>query len=307
MDNKTLVIDAEQDIHILKGLASEIRVKILQLVSDETVSINDISEKLSLPQSTVTTNIQILEQCGLVKTESAKGIKGSRKMCSALFSSFLVNIRKDGSSSSDSVSIEMPVGLFFDYQVSAPCGMCSSTRTIGFLDSPEAFLMPERVSAGLLWLGKGFVKYKFPNNAYNAQRPVSKILLSMELSSEVPGTNPDWKSDIFVKINGKKIGTWTSPGDFGDKRGKFTPEWWKNKGSQYGILTAWEVNSKGTFIDNEKISDVKINDLTINMHHSIEVTVGVDEKSKNVGGMNIFGKDFGNYDQDICLKMFFGE
>ncbi len=53
----------------------------------------------------------------------------------------------------------------------------------------------------------------------------------MELSSEVPGTSADWPSDITLAINGNDVGTWTSPGDFGDKRGVFTPDWWKLKGS----------------------------------------------------------------------------
>ena len=41
----------------------------------------------------------------------------------------------------------------------------------------------------------------------------------MELSSEVPGTNANWPSDITLWVNEIEIGTWTSPGDFGDKRG----------------------------------------------------------------------------------------
>ena len=36
-----------------------------------------------------------------------------------------------------------------------------------------------------------------------------------------------------------EIGTWTSPGDYGDKRGVYTPQWWKLKGSQYGKLKTW--------------------------------------------------------------------
>ena len=45
----------------------------------------------------------------------------------------------------------------------------------------------------------------------------------MELSSEVPGTNLDWPSDITLWVNDIIVGTWTSPGDYGDKRGVYTP------------------------------------------------------------------------------------
>jgi hypothetical protein len=80
----------------------------------------------------------------------------------------------------------------------------------------------------------------------------------MELSSEVPGTSADWPSDISVSINTKRVGTWTSPGDFGDKRGVYTPDWWKLKGSQYGKLKSWRVGANGTYVDGIKISDVTI-------------------------------------------------
>jgi predicted transcriptional regulator len=81
-----------------------------------------------------------------------------------------------------------------------------------------------------LWFTRGFVEYQFPNNAKLAGTSVQSIELAMELSSEVPGTSKDWPSDITVAINGHEIDTWTSPGDYGDKRGKFTPDWWKLPG-----------------------------------------------------------------------------
>ena len=70
---------------------------------------------------------------------------------------------------------------------------------------------------------------------------IEAIEFSMELSSEVPGTNTDWPSDISLWVNDVLIGTWTSPGDFGDQRGIYTPRWWKLEGSQYGKLTTWRI------------------------------------------------------------------
>jgi len=45
----------------------------------------------------------------------------------------------------------------------------------------------------------------------------------------VPGTNADWPSDISLWVNDVKIGTWTSPGDYGDRRGVHTPRWWNSR------------------------------------------------------------------------------
>ena len=89
----------------------------------------------------------------------------------------------------------------------------------------------------------------FPNNAKVSNAVIEAVEFSLELSSEVPGTSADWPSDITAAINGVEIATWTSPGDYGDKRGVYTPGWWKLRGSQYGKLKTWRVNGDGTFVD----------------------------------------------------------
>jgi hypothetical protein len=115
----------------------------------------------------------------------------------------------------------MPLGLYTSCEVSAPCGICSREGIIGLLDVPDTFLDPDRMKAGLIWFTRGFVEYQFPNNAKLSKNEIESMEFSMELSSEVPGTSADWPSDITVAVNGKEIGTWTSPGDFGDKRGVY--------------------------------------------------------------------------------------
>lgn len=45
------------------------------------MNVNDIAAELSLPQSTVSTNLQMLEEAGLIRTETRKAMKGSQKVC----------------------------------------------------------------------------------------------------------------------------------------------------------------------------------------------------------------------------------
>jgi predicted transcriptional regulator len=125
----------------------------------------------------------------------------------------------------------------------------------------------------------------------------------MELSSEVPGTNLNWPSDITLWVIDMQVGTWTSPGDYGDERGLYTPAWWKLKGSQYGMLKTWRIAASGTFVDGLHISDITIGDIQLSQHHSIRMRIGVDECADHPGGVNIFGKGFGNYDQDIVMRL----
>ena len=143
----------------------------------------------------------------------------------------------------------MPLGLYTSCSVSAPCGLCSTEGIIGLLDVPAHFLDPERMKAALIWFERGYVEYKFPNNAKILDSEVERLEIAVELSSEVPGTASDWPSDITVWVNDVRIGTWTSPGDFGDKRGALTPHWWKLEGSQYGKLKTWSVSQRGTYVD----------------------------------------------------------
>ena len=301
----TLIINPLDDIAKLKALASEPRIQMLSLLRQKTLNINEISDTLKLPQSTVATHISILEDAGLIITESVKAKKGNQKLCHPSFRELLVQFPEKKDESSDYVDIEMPIGLFTDCQVTAPCGLCSADKIIGLLDIPDSFLNPDRMKAGLLWCGSGTFEYKFPNNYLKDSKKVNKLEVSMELSSETPGTNSNWPSDITVWINKTEIGTWTCPGDFGDKRGKYTPLWWKLEGSQYGLLKHFSVSEEGSFIDGEKISDVTLSDLHMSEHHSIRVRVGVKENSEHVGGMNIFGKGFGNYNQGIILRSYF--
>jgi predicted transcriptional regulator len=159
------------------------------------------------------------------------------------------------------------------------------------------------MQASLIWFGRGSVEYKFPNNAKILNAEIETVEFSMELSSEVPGTNSDWPSDISLWVNDVPIGTWTSPGDFGDQRGIYTPRWWKLEGSQYGKLTTWKITGTGCFVDGAKLSDVTVGQLDLPSHHSLRVRIGIDEDAKHPGGVNIFGRGFGNYDQDILMRI----
>ena len=86
--------------------------------------------------------------------------------------------------------------------------------------------------------------------------------------------------------------------------GVYTPRWWKLEGSQYGKLKTWTISQSGTFIDGIKISDVKLADLDLDNHHSIRMRIGIAEQAKRPGGINIFGRGFGNYDQDIIMRLY---
>ncbi len=307
MEDKLLIVqvtkDRENAYAIIKSLASKVRLDILDLLKDKKLNVSDIAEKLDIPQSTISTNLKFLEQAGLVKVEIASGKKGAQKLCSPCYEEIVFQLPSMKRKPQENIiEVEMPVGLYTHFRVSPPCGLCSKDKIIGLLDVPASFHEPTRSTASLIWFERGFVEYKFPNNL-PVDKELKKLEVSMELSSEVIGTSKNWPSDITVWINGVETGSWTSPGDFGDKRGKLTPEWWKLAGSQYGLLKRWSVSKTGSFVDGVKVSDVVISDLGIRNHTSIKVKIGIKENANNIGGVNIFGNSFGNYAQDIVMRL----
>ena len=305
MSLNLLLIDAEADLDVLRAAASVWRVRILKLLHQSGgMNVNEIAERLGQPQSSISNHVQLLEAAGLIRSESKKARRGSQKICHAAYDEIVVSFReREAPLPPNVIEVAMPLGLFTSAEVAGPCGICSPAGIIGLLDVPATFLDPERMKAALLWFTSGFVEYQFPNNASLKGMEIDRIELTMEVSSEVPGTHTDWPSDICLSINGTELGVWTSPGDFGDKRGVYTPDWWKMAGSQYGLLKMWQVTTEGTFVDGRRISDVNLDDLDLAAHRSVRVRIEVKAQARNPGGINVFGRGFGNYDQDIVMRL----
>ena len=127
----------------------------------------------------------------------------------------------------------------------------------------------------------------------------------MEISSEAPGICNDWPSDIYFSINDIDLGCWTSPGDFGDNKGLFTPSWWFPNWNQYGLLKLLSINKYGTFIDGLKISDVTLEDLNLTYKSDLSLKMSVPDIAKHIGGLTIFGQGFGNYNQGIHVRVIY--
>ncbi|AGB41259.1 putative transcriptional regulator [Halobacteroides halobius DSM 5150] len=303
MKGKVLKIKNNKSIiKVMKALASESRMKILETLNNKEMNLNKISEQLDMPASSVTVNVKKLEEAGLIETNYQPGDRGSQKLCRRTYDSLLLefpgaNMNFD----MNLVEMSMPIGNYKDFAVQPTCGLASEEGYIGILDDEQSFLEPEHIYAQLLWFKQGHIKYRFPNNL-PANTYVNELELSMEICSEAPHYNEDWPSDVTVWINDVEIGTWTSPGDFGEQRGKLNPEWWNNDQTQHGLLKMWTVNDDGAYIDGKQISKKTLSDLNISDSNFIDVKIGIKEEARNIGGINLFGHKFGNYEQDIILR-----
>ena len=63
------------------------------------------------------------------------------------------------------------------------------------------------------------------------------------------------------------------------------------------------VDKNGTYIDGLKISDVNTDLLMLCPQDDIVFRFQVQEPSQHIGGLTLFGRNFGNYSQDISVKV----
>lgn len=289
---------------IARALSSMQRLQILNVLKDTVLNIQEIAQTLDLPLSTTAQHIKVLEEAGLIATESKPGIRGSMRLCTCNMHSFnLQTYDSDRTSNEKTITTEMPVGQYFAFDVKAPCGLADEQGPIDGYDSKRAFYFPRRGSAQLLWFHQGYVEYRFPNLC-NPSLPLQEISFSMEICSEAPGHQDFWPSDITVFVNGCELATYTSPGDFGNRRGNLTPPVWPNGSTQYGLLQQFSVKKDGVFLNEHRVgSHISIADLRLMEHDYITLRIEIKEDARNVGGLNLFGEQYGDYPQGILMRL----
>ncbi|MEF2248816.1 ArsR/SmtB family transcription factor [Paenibacillus sp. IITD108] len=298
--------EPEKLVKVAHALSTRARVDILRLLNARSMNVIEIAEALSLPVSTVANNVKILEAAELINTELLPAVRGAMKVCTRSYDDvhMILNTTFRGSQDGKQVyEIDMPIGQYSYCEVYPTCGMASAEAMIIQEDEPASFYHPNHIGAGIIWFRKGYVEYLLPLEIPEGSK-VDSIEFSMEICSEAPNFDHDWPSDISVWVNGVEIGMWTSPGDFGDRKGRFNSNWWAQQTTtQYGLLKTWRVDAERTTLDMKKVSDVTLADLKLEQRPSVRLRIGVKADALHKGGINLFGRSFGDYEQDIVMKV----
>lgn len=297
-----LLEDTDEICELGKAISSPVRLKILSLLVESNLNIGEIAKKMNLPQSSTAFHLKMLEKADLVRMEERPGNHGTMKVYSPKTDFANICFLPRNMDINETARMEMPVGAYVDCAVFPTCGLCAVDGVIGMEDKEYSFYMGDRYRAGLLWTSRGYVTYRFPNQLQPNRRPVS-LKFSMEICSEAPGYAEGWKSDITMWVNGKECAMWRSTDDYGSRRGRLTPKFWPEGSTQYGILVVWEIKSDGSYVNYTKVSDINIGDLEIEKTPYIEMMIGNKEDAKYAGGFNLFGRTFGDYEQDILMEL----
>lgn len=291
-----------EGLPLFRTLGSEIRISILEtLAQNGPMHMSAIADAVGITDGALTPHIKALEKCGMITIEIASGRHGVQKICCIREDKILVETLRS-EREHNVFEAEIGVGQYTAYQVFPTCGIATPEHLIGETDDPRYFASPERVKGEILWFGHGYVEYMVPNYIAGTN-DLLEIQLSMEICSEAPGSSEDWPSDIYFHLNGRELGFWTSPADFGETLGIYNPDWWYRHWNQHGLYKLLSVNKTGTYIDGVRISDVVIGDLEIEQNAAIAFRISVPETARNVGGLTLFGRSFGNYRQNIRVRM----
>ncbi|HYH04560.1 MAG TPA: ArsR family transcriptional regulator [Bacillota bacterium] len=294
---------SEKWLPVYEALASKVRLKIIRLLAQRPMNIKELAKELNLSSAILTMHVRKLEAAGIIKPERTHANGAVHKVCHLVMDSLEVVFPKKKEGSSKVHEFSLPVGHYTDFNVAPTCGLATVEKVIGYFDDPRYFLDPERVNSGILWFTKGYIEYKVPNHLLSDQNPTA-LEISMELGSEAPGVNNNWPSDITFSLNGVQVGQWTSPGDFGGSKGKYTPDWWSLGVGQFGLLKIIRIDESGAYIDGRKISGIPISQFNIRQKQWT-FRISVLDEAEHIGGVTVFGAGFGNYNQDIVFRLYY--
>ena len=299
------VRNADELERLGKAFYSQTRIDILNILLKSVMNISEIASELNLPISSTAKHVNVLVEAGLIQINTVPGVRGSQKICSITVDSVHIDIFSTLNKlmgGFETRTYSMPIGNYFDFNLKPPCGIVSDKGSIGSTDSVYAFYDPLRTQAQMLWFFSGWIEYRFPSVIFRNNR-VESIQISVELCSEAPGYRMVWPSDLTVEINGVRCAAITLPGDYGDRRGRLNPDWWTDNNTQYGDRYTFTITDNGTIVNGQHASSVSLSDLGIRRQDYLSLRLRVDENARNVGGLNIFGSRFGEFEQNIELEV----
>ncbi len=293
--------DAQLD-RLASALNSSVRRKMLRLIGKNSYNVAGLAEELNLSISTTTFHLNFLKEAELVKVLPNPNKRGNEKIVSQGLASVTVDLKSMISHQHSEFVYRVPIGSYSDFDIKPPCALVTKEGMIYMHDNPNVFRTAERFDAILLSFSKGFVEYTVPAFEYS-DKTITSFTFSLELCSECPNYNNAWKSDITFWINGKEVCTWRSQGDYGDRKGRFPIPNWPANSTQYGMLKKIRIDDTGTYIDESLIGGVKVSDLGLNGRDLTTIRIGIKDSARYVGGVNLFGKNSGDTEQDVIVHV----
>ena len=304
---------------VIKALSNDMRLKILNLLSDSDMNVQSIASHLNISKTAALTHINLLEEAGFIQSRYLSGSVGNQRICHKKYDRLIFNFNPELSEQDDRTyyESEVPVGNYFDFDAWAPCGLATHNNIINRWDNPTVFCDPKRVTAALVWTAFGYIEYKIPVEGLFFGKKVTEVSMEMEVGAHIPlaehdalrippeqdpGRITDGFSDITVWINGQEIGTSTYGVGTDREKGIYTPTWWRST-PQHGFPLKISVGKDGCQINGRPVTDRTFAEL-VGDAHFFRLRLGIKPNAEHSSGLMIFGREFGKNYHDIVVHSF---
>lgn len=321
---KEMRIEGSHVAPVVKALSSDVRLRILALLSDGDRNVQSIAGQLGLSKTAVLVHVNLLEQAGFIQSEYRTGSVGNQRICHKVYNRLIFDFDPQQKSDEDEdtyYETEVPAGNFFGFDAWAPCGLATHNRIIQKWDDPTSFCDVERVQAALVWTAFGYLEYRVPVNPLFADKRITKVKISLEVSPHhmvknhkalmlPPGMQPERitedVSDVTVWANGVEIGTRTIRLGNDREAATYTPAWWRTQ-PYHGELLKISLNDGGCFLNREKTCALTGAEILARQSRFLTLRFGIKPDAAHSNGIMLFGRDFGMYNQGISVKFFIAE
>lgn len=287
-----------ENVAVATALANETRLKMLMALNKNTYSITELAKHLDVPTSIIVFHMKVLEKVNLIKVlptpQKSKSTLYLSKLSNTILFSFEKNVKVDNEL--EILEFDMPIGNYVSINEKTPIGGFNETQFVS-LDEPYS---TQRFSLQNLYVGRNaYIEYLFPSLNNNT---LSELYFSLEICAESPNYNNNYYSDITFWINDVELLTFTSPADFGGRRGILNPSWLPESISQYGQLITISINRLGTYLNGVKVNNLTLENIKLNNSKSLKFSFGNKKGCQHNGGFNIYGKNAGDHPQNIVMK-----
>ncbi len=302
-----LVLSIEQPddlCRVARALSSPKRVEILRLLGEHNIlNVGEIAAAIDLPVSSTAVHIVTLEEAGLIATEKQPSLRGAVKMCTRQKHEIVFHLNESAEPMPRVLAQQLPLGAYSAASgIAASCGLASRSAPIGAYNNPRSFHLPERLNAEIVWFHRGYLEYAFSLLAMD-EIDIHWLEVSFEVCSQAPMRKAEWRSDVRVHVNGAALGTCACTCDSQGRRGMLNPVWWPDVATQHGQLQTWRVDGAGTYLNGAKIGGARLPDLCLAERDAIAVRIEAPDDDGTQPGINLFGNQFGDYNQGVTLQV----